>query len=93
MILPTVLHVCEAWSFTLRKEQRFRVFGNWVHKEKFHNLYASPNVIRVTKRGGMRWAGHVGRMGELGHAYDILVQKPEGKKQLARPSHRREENI
>jgi len=27
-------------------------------------LYCSPNIVRVIKSRGMRWAGHVARMGE-----------------------------
>jgi hypothetical protein len=26
---------------------------------------------------GMRWAGHIARMGEMRNAYNILVGKPE----------------
>jgi hypothetical protein len=32
------------------------------HNEKLHNLYSSPNGMLKPRR--MRWAGHVGRMGE-----------------------------
>jgi hypothetical protein len=32
-------------------------------------------------------------MGEVRNAYKILVEKPEGKKSLGRPSHRWEDNI
>jgi len=32
VILPVVLHVCKAWSLTLRKEHRLRVSENWVLK-------------------------------------------------------------
>jgi hypothetical protein len=41
--------------------KREEMAGGWrtVHNKKLHNLYASPNVIRVTKSRGMRWAGHV----------------------------------
>jgi hypothetical protein len=41
------------------------VAGGWrkQHKEELHNLYASPDVIRVIKSRKMRWAGHVARMG------------------------------
>jgi len=57
-----------------------------VHNEELHNLYASPNIIRVIKSRGMRWAGHVVRMGEMGNAYNIFVGKPEGKRPLGKPS-------
>jgi hypothetical protein len=45
----------------------------------FHDLYSSPNIIRVIKLWKMRWAGHVARMGETRSAYRVLVGKPEGK--------------
>jgi hypothetical protein len=38
-------------------------------------------------------AGHVVNNGETRNAYKILTAKPEGKKQLARPRSRREDNI
>jgi hypothetical protein len=33
----------------------------------------------------MRWAEHVGRIGEKRKAYRILLGKPEGKRPLGRP--------
>jgi hypothetical protein len=41
------------------------VAGGWrrLHNEELHNLYTSPNIIRVIKSRGVRWAGHVVRMG------------------------------
>jgi hypothetical protein len=41
----------------------------------------------------MKWAGHVARMEEMRDEYQILVRKPEGKRQLVRPRHRREYDI
>jgi hypothetical protein len=35
-----------------------------VHNEELHNLYSSPNIIRVMKLRTERYAGHVTRMGE-----------------------------
>jgi hypothetical protein len=97
-VLQVVLYGCETWSFTLREEQRLRVFGNRVrrrifgpkredvaggckrlHNEELHNLYASPNIIRMIKSMGMRWAGNVARMGQMRNAYNILVGKYEWK--------------
>jgi hypothetical protein len=42
----------------------------------------------VTKSRRMRWAGYVARMGEKRNAYTLLVEKPDGRKQLERPRHR-----
>jgi hypothetical protein len=50
-----------------------------------HNLYSSPNVIRMMKSRKMRWAGHVARIGERMNEYKILVGKPEGRKPQGRP--------
>jgi hypothetical protein len=47
-------------------------------------LYSSANIIRIIKSRRMRWAGHVGRMGEKRNAYRKLVGKPEGKDQDTR---------
>jgi len=48
--------------FGLRRDE---VTGDW---RRLHNeiniLYSLPNIVRVTKSRGMRWAGHVVRMGE-----------------------------
>jgi hypothetical protein len=56
------------------------VEGGWrrLHNEELHNLYASPNIIRVIKSKRMKWAGHVERMGEMRNAYKISVGEPEG---------------
>jgi hypothetical protein len=41
----------------------------------------------------MRWAGHVERMGEDRVVHRVLVGKAEGKRPLARPRRRWEDNI
>jgi hypothetical protein len=47
-------------------------------------MYASPNIIMVTKSWEMRWAGRVSCMGEVRNAYKIFIGKPEGKRPLGR---------
>jgi hypothetical protein len=41
--------------------KRDDVTGDWrkLHNEKLHNLYSSPDIIRMVKSRRMRWAGHV----------------------------------
>jgi hypothetical protein len=79
-----------------------RIFGpkreevsSWrkFHNDELHNLYSSPNIVRVIKSGWMRWAGHVARMSEGRDVYRILVWRPEGKRPLGRPRRRWEDNI
>jgi hypothetical protein len=64
-----------------------------LHNEELNDLYSSPNIIRVIKSRRMRWAGHVARMRRKRGAYRILVGRPEGRRPLERPRHRREDNI
>jgi hypothetical protein len=75
--------------------KRDEVTGEWrkLHNEELHNLYSSPDIIRQVKSRGMRWAGHVARMGEERKVYKVLVGKPEGKRPLGRPRRRWEHGI
>jgi hypothetical protein len=79
IILPVVLYGCESWSLTLR--------------EKLHNFYSPPRIIRIIKSRRMRWVGHVVRMGEKRNAYRILVGNPGGKRPLGRPRRTWVDNI
>jgi hypothetical protein len=56
-----------------------------LYNEELHNMYSSPNIIRMIKSKNMRWAGHVTCMGEkMKNAYRILVGKSEGKRPVRR---------
>jgi len=78
--------------FGPRKEE---VTGEWrrLHNEELHDLYCSPNIVRLIKWRRMRWAGHVAQMGEERGVYRVLVAKPEGKRPLGRPRRRWVYNI
>jgi hypothetical protein len=45
--------------------------GSWrkLHNDELHDLYSSPNIVRVIESRRMRWAGHVARMGEVFTAF------------------------
>jgi hypothetical protein len=55
------------------------VAGDWrrLNNEGLHNMYALPNSIRMIKSRRLRWAGHIGYVGEMRNAY-ILIGKSEG---------------
>jgi hypothetical protein len=88
----------------LRTENRVlrRIFGpkrdeggSWkkLHNDEIHNLYSSPNIVRVIESKRMRWVGHVARMGEGRGVYRVLGGRPEGKKSLGRCRRKWEDNI
>jgi hypothetical protein len=64
-----------------------------LHNDELHDLYSSPNIVRVIKSRRMRWAGHVACVGEGRGVYRVLVGRPEGKRPLGRPRRRWEDNI
>jgi hypothetical protein len=43
---------------------RDEVMGDWrkLRNEKVHNLYSSPNIIRMIRSRRMKLAGHVARI-------------------------------
>jgi hypothetical protein len=63
------------------------VAGGWrrLHNEELHNLYASPNFIRVIKSKRLIWAVHVARMEEMINAYTLLIGVPEGRIPFRKP--------
>jgi hypothetical protein len=73
---------------TIFGPKRDEVTGGWrkLHNEELHNLYSSPNIIRMIKSRRRRWVGHVARMGAKRSAYWILVRKPKAERPLGRPT-------
>jgi hypothetical protein len=71
------------------------VTGEWrkLHNQELRDLYSWSSIIRVIKSRGMRWTGHVTRMGEKRNTYRLLVGKPEGNKPLRRLRRRWVDNI
>jgi hypothetical protein len=64
-------------------ERKWQKAGG-MHSEEFHDLYASPNIIRGIKSRRMRWSGHLARIGEM---------KNLKGRELGRPRSRWEDNI
>jgi hypothetical protein len=72
--------------------KRDEVTGGWrkLHNEELHNMYSSPNIIRMIKDG-------MGRVystnWEKRNAYRILVGNPERKRPVGRTRRRWVDNI
>jgi hypothetical protein len=52
--------------------KREEMSGDWrrLHNEELHNLYASPDIIRVIKSRRMRGAGHVARTVQMRNEFN-----------------------
>jgi hypothetical protein len=59
--------------------KREKPTGAWteLHNQELHNLYSSPNFIRVIKYRRIRRSGCASPQGEMRNAY-ILVEISEG---------------
>jgi hypothetical protein len=68
------------------KERRIR-------NKELHDLYSSPNIIRVIKSRRMGWAGHVARMGDRTGTYRVLIGRPEEQRPLGKSRCRWKDNI
>jgi hypothetical protein len=75
--------------------KRDEVIRQWrkLYNEELNDLYCSPNIVRAIKSRRMKWVGHVACTRDKRNVYRVLTGKPEGKKPLGRPRHRREDNI
>jgi hypothetical protein len=75
--------------------KRGEVTAEWrkLHNEELHDLYSSPNIVRMIKSRIMGWAAHVARVGEGRGVCRVLVGESEGKRPLGIPRHRWEDNI
>jgi hypothetical protein len=71
-LLPPLETACFTIFAIIRGKVIF-IMGDWrkLHNEELHNLYSSPNIIRMIKSRRMRWAGHVPRMGAKKNANRI----------------------
>jgi hypothetical protein len=51
---------------TVRGKLNYYRKSNLLRIEELHNLYSSPNIIKMITLGKIRWAGHVASMGRGG---------------------------
>jgi hypothetical protein len=60
--------------------------GEWrrLHNEKLHNMYCSPNIVRMIKSRRLRSASHLARMEDGKSAFKISTGTPSGKIPLGR---------
>jgi hypothetical protein len=61
--------------------KRYEVIGGWrkLHSKELHNLYSSPNKIRMITSKRLIWAGHAALMGVKRNAYSVLLGKARRK--------------
>ena len=88
--IPELNSLHFSWKIKFWKplgHKRGEAIGGWIklHNEKLHNLYLSPNIIRVGQLRSMIWVRHVTCMEAKRNAYWVWVGKPEGNRQLERP--------
>lgn len=55
-----------------------------LHSKELHDLYGSPNIIRVIRSRTARWVTEIVRMGRR-EMHRVLVRKTDGNSPLERP--------
>jgi hypothetical protein len=60
----------------LRTMATEKTHNTYYHICILHNLYSSPNIIRMIQSRRLRLVGHIARMTENKNAYRIFVGKP-----------------
>jgi hypothetical protein len=65
------------------RTSREEVTGDWrrLHDEELHNLYVSPDSIRVIKSRRVRWTGHEARMVEMRDEKVFWLENLKGRDQ------------
>ena len=67
------------------RPQMDEVTGLWRRLyNELNDLYSLLVILRAIKSKGIRWRGHVARVGDTRGAYRVLVGRPEGKRSLGR---------
>jgi hypothetical protein len=63
------------------RPKRDEIIGGWrkLHNKELHNLYSSPNIIRMIKSRRVRRTGHLALMEEKRNAYSVWVGKARRK--------------
>jgi hypothetical protein len=60
-----------------------------LHNEELHDLFSTPNIVRVVKSNRVGWEVYVCAVckKEKRNVYNVLMRIHEGKSPLGKPSH------
>jgi hypothetical protein len=62
------MRILAGWPMRRRHDpEREGITGEWteMHNGELHNLYSSPDAIRIIKIGRLRWIEHVASIVEM----------------------------